>query len=341
MSMKVNLSRARHLSPVIFRSRRRKEADTHTTNRAIRLLTSAVTGLALTCAAAPVTWERTDHSLACKQGDEVVWQFNYDVTAQKPFFHPLRVDGGESLTASRPADHRWHYGLWFSWKYINGVNYWEEDKSGHSQGATTWNPPAIRTQEDGSAEINMTLRYVSPTNGVMMTEQREIRVSAPGKQGEVTIDWLGKFEAGKEPLILDRTPMPGEPHGAVNGGYAGFAMRAAQEPAQCQFVTAEGPVEKFESDRARPNSKAAACNIVQGERTNGVAIFSHASNTGGDSPWYIINSKTMRWFSPSLLAPAPKRVKPRETFTWKFRVATKAEAWTPEELTKQCDAYDH
>jgi len=296
----------------------------------------------LTCAAAPaVTWERTDESIACKKGDEVLWQFNYGIRAQKPYFHPLRVAGGESLTASRPADHRWHYGLWFSWKYINGVNYWEEDKSGHSQGATTWERPIIKTQDDGSADINMTLRYMSPSNGLIMIEQRDIRISAPSTQGEVTIDWLGNFQARNEPLLLDRTPMPGEPNGAVNGGYAGFAMRAAQEPAECSFVTAESLVEKFENDRARPNSKAAACNIVQSERTNGVAIFSHVSNTAGDSPWYIINSKAMRWFSPSLLAPAPKNVKPRESFSWKFRVVTKAEAWSPEELKKQSEAYNH
>jgi len=22
-------------------------------------------------------------------------------------------------------DHVWHLGYWFSWKYINGVNYWK------------------------------------------------------------------------------------------------------------------------------------------------------------------------------------------------------------------------
>jgi hypothetical protein len=303
----------------------------------VLLIVAALSG----AAAQAVTWERTDESLACKKGEEVLWQFNFGIRAQKPYFHPLRVTGGESLTASRPADHRWHYGLWFSWKYINGVNYWEEDKSGRSQGDTSWDRPIIKTREDGSAEINMTLRYVSPTNGTTMTEHREIRISPPTAQGEVTIDWVAKFDAGKEPLLLDRTPMPGEPEGAVNGGYAGFAFRAAQEPAQCRFITAEGPVENFESDRARPNSKAAACNIAQGAKTNGVAIFSHSSNAGGDSPWYIINSQAMRWFSPSLLASAPKKVKPRETFAWKFRVVTKAEAWTSDELRKHSEAYSH
>ena len=29
------------------------------------------------------------------------------------------------MTADRPPDHIWHHGLWFSWKFINKVNYWE------------------------------------------------------------------------------------------------------------------------------------------------------------------------------------------------------------------------
>jgi hypothetical protein len=291
-------------------------------------------------AAPPIIWERTEgESLAYKKGDEILWQFNFGTNTQKPYFHPLRVAGGESLTASRPTDHRWHYGLWFSWKYINGVNYWEEDKDGRAQGNTTWDAPVIKTRDDGAAEIQITLRYVSPTNGVMMIEQREIKISSPREKGEVTIDWTGEFEAMKE-LVLDRTPMPGEPHGAVNGGYAGLAFRGPSDPVPCAFITAEGSVEKFASDRARPNSKAAACNLTQGGRTNGVAIFSHVSNTGGDSPWYMINSKVMRWFSPSLLAPAPKKVKPHEKFTWKFRVTTQAEAWTPAKLREQSEKYN-
>ena len=172
-----------------------------------------------------------------------------------------------------------------------------------------------------------------------MTEEREMVVSAPRPDGGVTIDWKGKFTAADVPLVLDRTPMPGEEHGAVNGGYAGFSLRAAQAPATCEFLTLEGPVTKYETNRARPNSKAAACNVTQGGRTDGVAILSAVSNTGGDSPWYMINSPGMRWFSPALLVPAPKKVKPRETFTWRFRVITKAGEWTAEGLRAASEAY--
>jgi hypothetical protein len=288
-----------------------------------------------------VTWQQGGDSLALQINGETIWQFNFAGSEGKPFFHPLRLVGGDSLTALKPTDHLWHYGLWFSWKYINGVNYWEEDrKTGRAQGLTKWDKPEISTHDDGSAEIKMTLRCFSLSNSVLMTEQRQIQVSAPASDGAVTLDWKGQFTVHDIALLLDRTHMPGEPNGAVNGGYAGFSLRAAQSPAQCRFVTMEGPIEAFESDRARPNSKAAACNITRDSRTDGVAIFSRVSNTGGDAPWYIINSAAMHWFSPALLAPAAKKLAPHERFTWDFRVVTRTGPWTSEQLREASIRYN-
>ncbi len=295
------------------------------------------------CLAARAEWQRADDTLAWKADGQTLWKFCYGQNLSKPYFHPLAVKGGEPLTTLSPPDHLHHYGLWFAWKYINHVNYWELDKkTGKSVGPTKWDAPEITTHDDGSAEIKMNLRYVSPSNETecLLAEQREIKVSAPQKDGGVTIDWSAKFTAGETELLLDRTHMPGEPGGAVNGGYAGFSMRAAQDPAKVEFVTIEGPIEKFESDRARPNTKAAAANMTQNNRTDGVAILSHASNVGGDSPWYMINSKTMRWFSPALIAPAAKKVAPHESFTWKFRIITKSGAWKSEELKSASDEFN-
>jgi len=284
-------------------------------------------------AASVVSWDRSNDGLACKVQDQTIWRFSYATNQGKPFFHPLSSLGGESLTTFKPGDHPWHYGLWFSWKYINGINFWEEDKkTGKAQGTTQWDAPEITTRHDGSADIHLTLKYLSPTNTIWMTERRHIHVSALDKDGGVTLNWIANFTAGDDALFLDRTHMPGEEHGAVNGGYAGRSARLAQAPAQCQFLTIDGPVDHFESDRARPNSSAAACNIAQNGHTNGIAIFSKDSNSGGKAPWYIINAPAMRWFSPALLAPAPKHVRARESFTWSFRVVTKTDPWTSEKL---------
>jgi hypothetical protein len=64
-----------------------------------------------------------------KVGGKVCWTYNPTSEEGKPYFHPLAIPGtGDVLTDSRPDDHKWHIGLWTSWKYVNGVNFWEPHK---------------------------------------------------------------------------------------------------------------------------------------------------------------------------------------------------------------------
>src|SRR5215831_180075 len=101
-------------------------------------------------------WQRDDTSIAWRSGTNILWQFTFDPKKGKPFFHPVVGRDGFSLTNFKPTDHPWHYGLWFSWKYINHVNYWEESReTGHAEGATRWNQPVIETQPDGVATIRL------------------------------------------------------------------------------------------------------------------------------------------------------------------------------------------
>ncbi|HEY5552199.1 MAG TPA: DUF6807 family protein, partial [Opitutaceae bacterium] len=183
-------------------------------------------------AGAEAGWRTTEHSIVWEHDGHAVWQFNFDPQLAKTFFHPLSVGGGPVLTESRPDDHRWHYGLWFSWKYINKANYWEEDReTGKSEGATRWSTPLIQTQPDGTARIAIQLTYTHPSGRVDLVERRLLLVSAPDVSGSYTIDWDSEFTAGVEGATLGRTPMLGEPDGRVNGGYAGLGLRLRGRPA--------------------------------------------------------------------------------------------------------------
>src|SRR5262245_47295540 len=82
-----------------------------------------IAGALLAPWAVAVSLERKNDSLECKADGTVLWRFSFGTNLAKPCFHPLAVLGSEPLTAFRPSDHRWHYGLWFAWKYINKVNY--------------------------------------------------------------------------------------------------------------------------------------------------------------------------------------------------------------------------
>jgi len=148
-------------------------------------------------------WKRDGKSLAWVSGTDVFWQFSFDPDKGKPFFHPLAPGGNTPLTNFRPADHPWHYALWFSWKYINHpndarhVNYWEENSAGNAQGKTRWDPPTIEMQTDGRATIRLKLSYVDPSGEIDLTELRELLISAPAADGSFSINWLAHFTVGE------------------------------------------------------------------------------------------------------------------------------------------------
>jgi hypothetical protein len=278
-------------------------------------------------------WLRDDTSIAWRDGTNLLWRFSFDPNKGKPFFHPLTANG-TALTNFKPEDHPWHYGLWFSWKYINHVNYWEEDRAtGNAEGATRWSTPTIRTRKNGNATIQLNLTYTNPSNRVDMTETRELKISAPAADGGYTIDWSANFKAGKAGAILDRTPMPNEPDGKVNGGYAGLGLRMASAPLAMSVVCSTGAVTHFETDRARPNAAAVACNFSEGTRdVGGIAIFSDPKNAVESAPWYLINSAQMRFACAAILAPKILTLKPAEKMKLHYRIIVQPKAWTIEEL---------
>ena len=278
-------------------------------------------------------WERDDTSIAWREGTNVLWRFSFDPKKGKTFFDPLTA-AGTALTNFKPEDHPWHYGLWFSWKYINKANYWEENReTGKAEGATRWDTPAIETKHDGSAIIKFKVTYTHPSGRVDMTEQRELRVSAPQADGSYSIDWRSDFTAGEEGAVLDRTPMPNEPDGKINGGYGGLGLRMAGPPLTFSALCSTGRVDRFESDRARPSAPAVAFNFAEeGNEIGGIAIFSDPANAGENAPWYIVNSKQMRFACAAILAPKVVTLKPGEEMKLRYRIAIQPKAWTVESL---------
>ena len=278
-------------------------------------------------------WQRSDTTIGWRAGTNLLWQFSFDPKKGKPFFHPLTANG-TPLTNFKPEDHPWHYGLWFSWKYINHVNYWEEDRtSGKAEGATRWAAPIIKIHPDGSATIQLEITCTNPSNRVEMTESRELTISAPEADGSYTIGWSAKFTAGSDGAILDRTPLLGEPEGQVNGGYAGLGLRMVSAPLTMSVVCSTGLVTHFESDRARPNAAAVGCNFSDGTNVvGGIAIFSDPQNAGENAPWYLINSEKMRFACAAILAPKILTLAPNEKMNLDYRIVVQPKAWTTNEL---------
>ncbi len=275
---------------------------------------------------APTTWKTTPGSVALERGGRTVWQFNYDTKAVgKPHFHPLRLPGGPTLTWQRPADHPWHYGHWFSWKYLNRVNYWEENrKTGLSPGATRVSQVEVETRPDHSARMTMNLTYAPPDHKAVLTEKRILEVSPPATDGTYHIDWTMTFTAGPDDVVLDRTPLLNEPGGKVYGGYAGLSIRLARGVTERRAVVSTGKPVTFKRSRHRCRASALDMSGILDGHTAGLAVLDHPDNLNAPSPWYVNRSKVMTFFTPAVLCYSPHTLAAGSNFTLRYRVVVHA-----------------
>ncbi len=289
--------------------------------------------------AAGLAWIREAGSLALVQGEKIVWQFNYGASAAKPCFHPVAVPGGPVLTCDRPPNHPWHHALWFSWKFIDGVNYWEEDpNTGAAQGRTTWREPQIETRRDFSARILMDLSYQPTGCQPVMTEHRVMEISPPDNGGAYHQDWTMTFSAADKDVVLDRTPLPGEPGGQSWGGYAGLSVRFANEIRDARALTPRGQVE-FADGRYRGKATGMDYSGVIAGCQAGIAILDADSNINSPSPWYAISDSSMRYFSPAVIQDGAHTLKAGESLTLRYRVVIHPGRWSLEQLGEAADHY--
>ena len=94
----------------------------------------------------------------------------------------------------------------------------------------------------------MNLAYHEEAQAAVLTEKREIVVSAPAADGQYHLDWTMTFTALEQDVALDRTPIVGEEKGQPYGGYAGLSIRFAKDFAGWRATTTKGAVQTDPSE---------------------------------------------------------------------------------------------
>jgi hypothetical protein len=274
-------------------------------------------------------WQQQGSSAALSTGDVVLWKFNYGNDYGKPFFHPLATADGRVLTNNAPQDHPWHHGLWFSWKYINGVNYWENNGvTGKPDGTTTWSDVDVETHHDYSARITMALEYRGPTDDKpLLTEQRSMDISPPQRDGGYTIDWASDFTAAKR-VKLDRSPFTPE----SAGGYAGLSVRFAAAMEDRQAVARGGPLEFNRGNRYRGHQVAVDYSgRVDGELV-GLAFLDHPENVRHPTAWYLLRHPAIGYMNAAVLHDDALVLDAGQTLFLRYRLVVHRDRWSPEQL---------
>lgn len=229
--------------------------------------------------------------------------------------------------------------MWFSWKLINGLNFWEEDKAGISEGRTVARNVRVQTRADYSARIVLDLEYGPPNAPPFLREERALVVSVPNPQDGYSIDWTMSFTAQGQDVVLDRTPIPGELNGKSWGGYAGLSARLPPELSEIQVSTTEGEI-KFTDGGYRGRAMAADYSGKIGDWVVGIAFLDHPDNLASPSPWWIIdNPKGMKYINPAVLGAGPHTLKSGQRMTLRYRAIVHPERWDAKRLRDESERY--
>ncbi len=288
-----------------------------------------------------LSWKQSDTTLSLINNSDIVWQYNFRNRFGKPYFHPVTVKNS-TLTCVSPPDHPWHLGLWFSWKFINGVNYWEylsdfksEETGYKSAGITGIQKIKILKNTDFSTDLQMELQYHPADSVTVMAEKRNIHISPPLSDGSYFMDNEYFFNPLVDEVVLDRTPIEGEPEGQSWGGYAGLSIRFNQDFTSPEIIVPSDS-ENFKKNRWL----YMGFNTLTGEKA-GICILQNLKFTTSTTSWYVIANPEIPfyYYSPAVLYDGRIVLKKGEALHLKYRVWILPGITGKEEIQTKYDEY--
>ena len=288
---------------------------------------------------ADFAWDQSEDSYALRRGGTTVWKLRRDREIGKAYFHPVSLLDGTKLTWLNPPDHVWHRGLWFEWKFIDGVNYWEEIPD---KGRTEIPEFHANLADDFSARFRMTIDYRPPSGEAVLQERRLIRVLPPDADGTYRIDWTGTFRALSKDLLLDRTPPEDQPDGQSWGGYSGMSVRIAEEMREWRITDSEG---REGLDCHRQPARWIRGDFAHGETGSegGIAILDHPGNLRHPTPSFVVmpGKEAFVYYSPAPLFEEPLLLAAGKSLTLRYRIVVHAGRAEAEVIDREWEAFAH
>lgn len=277
---------------------------------------------------------QTPNATSVELGDSILWTYNHATEEGKPYFHPLSTTNGTVFSDLRPNDHPWHRGLWFSWKKINGLNYWEEDRDTGKpiEGYTRLLHTNRNVSNNKAVQFQQALEYAPTIDASpILLETRVITVTSPDSEGRYTIDWVSTFTAPSEDVILDRTPLPNQEGGKSYGGYAGLSLRMAKTSKPGSF-TNESNLRDGESHRI---SSPWMTYTVSDDSS--VLFMDHPKNITFPSKWYVAPS--MPYFSPAIIHDSAYTIPAQKSLTLRYRIVVSNDLFNSETIDEEWDSW--
>src|SRR5687768_16646413 len=159
-----------------------------------------------------------------------LWTYNRD-HRKRPNVHPLRTPSGITLTRDAPDDHPWHHALWFTIKFVDGDNFWEEyDAYGVLRHD---GPPAVVTAAGGVVALQGRLEWIRPDRSTVALVEDRTLTHVPLGPDAYAID-LDTTLVPTADCRLERTPF------TTWGGYGGLTLRGAGDWTDTRLMVDDG-----------------------------------------------------------------------------------------------------
>ena len=250
------------------------------------------------------------------------------VSAPKPFLHPVTTPSGALMTLIEPHDHLWHRGLWFTFKFVDGDNFWEErDPFGRQQ---VVHIPTMTHPSLAATAIQVDLDWLPPGGAApVIAERRVFTVALDDDATRIDLDTT--LIAARD-VTLDRTPY------TTWGGYGGLAFRGSPSWHPDRW-TLDGRI----TDGPLLGETSPWCDVsgpIDGgsDRTAGIAIFDHPANPRHPTPWYT-GSGAGNFLNPSPLFHAALLLPAGQPLRLRYRVLVHDGRWDAAEVRRHFDRY--
>ena len=239
-------------------------------------------------------------------------ELHYHAQHRLPYFHPVRTPAGRLVSLAVPQDHPWHVGLYFAWRFVNGVNCWEPGVGGAAAG-----PVRVESDPGGTVVLRQGLLW-GAAGAEPLREERQVVVHPPAPAGDgYLLDWTGVFLADG-PVTLACTPPPSE---VSWGGYAGLSLRLPRSFYNARVRDAAGR-ESAERVHGQPGAWCDCTGKADGEPDGvcGAALIEHPSNPRHPSPSFALTAGTLQFIQRAFLWSGPLLLGAGDSFCLRYRV---------------------
>jgi hypothetical protein len=250
-----------------------------------------------------------------------LWTFRYGGTP-KPHFSSLRTPAGHELALVEPVDHLWHRGLWFTVKFVNGVNFWEErDEFGRQEVAGV--PGVVATKDSVTLDIH--IDWVGPGGDVPIREWRLITWH-PG-QGHYRLNWTSIITAQTD-LELDRTPF------TTWGGYGGLSFRGNRLWHLERYLLPTGPDSPLTPGVRAPWADLSGSFDGGASLTGGLTLIERRAPRAEPTPWYGGGNPSMNFVNAAFLFDGPQHLAANASREFHYQVIVHDGIWTEDTVEK-------